>query len=150
MRPAGFLGRAFAISFAAELGLPADINAWSDAHTLRALIQHGDDLVGNLLLGDIARANFIQAPPPVPIAEADYPALAEAAERGEVAGSSAVGEQPKFVAYNGRHVLVKFTAQSDNTVTGRWRDLLLWSSQATAPVWTGQIYSGCNHLIYRH
>lgn len=125
MRPAGFLGRAFAISFAAELGLPADINAWTDAHALRALIHHGDDLVGNLLLGDIARAHFIQAPSPVPIAEIGYPALAEAVERGEVAGSSAGGEQPKFVAYNGRHVLVKFTARSDNTVTGRWRDLLL-------------------------
>lgn len=125
MRPVGFLGRAFAVSFAAELGLPADINEWTDAQVLRALIHHGDDLVGNLLLGDIARANFIQAPPPVPIAVADYPALAEATERGEVAGSSAGGEQPKFVAYNGKHVLVKFTAQSDNTVTGRWRDLLL-------------------------
>ena len=125
MRPAGFLGRAFAISFAAKLGLPADISAWTDAHSLRALIQHGDDLVGNLLLGDIARARFIQASAPVPIDVTDYPALAEAAERGEVAGSSAGGEQPKFVAYNGRHVLVKFTAQSDNMVTGRWRDLLL-------------------------
>jgi hypothetical protein len=125
MRPVGFLGRAFATSFAAELGLPADINEWSDSHALRALIHHGDDLVGNLLLGDIARAHFIQAPPPVPIAVADYPALAEAAERGEVAGSSAGGEQPKFSAYNGRHVLVKFTAPSDNAVTGRWRDLLL-------------------------
>lgn len=70
MRPNGFLGRAFAMSFAAELGLPVDINAWTDAHVLRALIQHGDDLVGNLLLGDIARANFIQAPLPVPISAA--------------------------------------------------------------------------------
>ena len=125
MRPTGFLGRAFAISFAAKLSLPADINEWTDAHALRALIHHGDDLVGNLLLGDIARAHFIQAPSPVSIAQTDYPALAEAVERGAVAGSSAGGEQPKFVAYNGRHVLVKFSAQSDNTVTGRWRDLLL-------------------------
>jgi hypothetical protein len=125
MRPAGFLGRAFAIRFAAELGLPANINEWSDTHTLRALIHYGDDLVGNLLLGDIARTRFIQMPAPVPIAKTDYPALAEAVERGEVAGSSAGGEQPKFVAYSGKHIIVKFTAQSDNTVTGRWRDLLL-------------------------
>ncbi len=125
MRPAGFLGRAFAISFAAELGLPADIDAWTDAHALRAMIHHGDDLVGNLLLGDIAHARFLQAPLPVPIAESDYPALAGAVERGEVTGSSAGGEQPKFVAYNGRHILVKFSARSDNEVTGRWRDLLL-------------------------
>jgi len=125
MRLAGFLGRAFAISFAAELGLPPDINEWTDAHVLRALIHHGDDMVGNLLLGDIAREHFIQSPSLVPITDADYPVLAEAVERGEVAGSSAGGEQPKFAAYNGRHVLVKFTAEDDNTVTGRWRDLLL-------------------------
>lgn len=125
MRPAGFLGRAYAISFATELGLPADINEWSDAHALRALIHHGDDLVGNLLLGDMAREHFIQSPPLVPIADAAYPSLAEAVERGEIAGSSAGGEQPKFVAYNGRHVMVKFTAQDDNSVTERWRDLLL-------------------------
>jgi len=125
MRPAGFLGRAYAISFATELGLPVSINEWSDAHAMRALIHHGDDLVGNLLLGDIARDHFVQSPPLVPIADADYPVLAEAVERGEVAGSSAGGEQPKFVAYNGRHVMVKFTAQDDNTVTERWRDLLL-------------------------
>jgi hypothetical protein len=125
MRPTGFLGRAYAISFAAELGLPANINEWSDAHVMRALIHHGDDLVGNLLLGDIAREHFIQSPLPVPIAEADYPDLADAVERGEVAGSSAGGEQPKFVAYNGRHVIVKFTAKDDNAVTQRWRDLLL-------------------------
>lgn len=125
MRPMGFLGRAFAISFAAELGLPADINEWSDAHALRALIHHGDDLTGNLLLGDIARARFVEASAPAPIAATDYPALAEAVERGEVAGASAGGEQPKFVAYNGCHVLVKFTAQANNAVTARWRDLLL-------------------------
>lgn len=125
MRPAGFLGRAFATRFAAELGLPADINEWSDAQALRALIHHGDDLTGNLLLGDLARARFVEASAPAPIAATDYPALAEAVERGEVAGSSAGGEQPKFVAYNGRHVLVKFTAHGDNAVTARWRDLLL-------------------------
>jgi hypothetical protein len=125
MRPSGFLGRAYALNFAADLGLPANINTWSDTHVMQALIHHGDNLVGNLLLGDIARAHFIQSPPPAPMVEADYPALAAAVERGEVAGSSAGGEQPKFVTYNGRHVIVKFTAADDNAVTRRWRDLLL-------------------------
>jgi hypothetical protein len=125
MRPQGFLGRAYAERHAAALGLPPRLGEWSDTHMLRALLAHGHDVVGNLLLGDIARDRFIESPPPVPVDPASYPALAEAAERGEIPGSSAGGEQPKFVAFAGRHVLVKFTSAEDNPVACRWRDLLL-------------------------
>lgn len=60
----------------------------------------------------------------------EYVRLAEQAARGEVPGSSAGGEQPKFVSYvqtpdGPRHVIVKFTLDDHNPVTGRWRDLLL-------------------------
>jgi len=91
---------------------------------LRALVAHGDDVVGNLLLGDFARDRFIDAPAPLPVDPAQYPALAEAAERGDLPGSSAGGEQPKFPAFSGQHVLVKFSSAADNPVTRRWRDLL--------------------------
>lgn len=124
MRPQGFLGRAFAAGHAAALGLPAQLNDWTDTHALRALLVHGDDAVGNLLLGDLARARFLDRPPPTAVGLEDFPALAAAAERGEPPGSSAGGEQPKFAAFVGRHVLVKFTAAEDNPVTRRWRDLL--------------------------
>lgn len=124
MRPQGFLGRTYAEHHAAALGLPLRLTEWSDTHMLRALLAHGHDVVGNLLLGDISRERFIDAPPPVPVDPATYPALAEAAERGELPGSSAGGEQPKFVAFTDRHVLVKFTLAEDNPVTRRWRDLL--------------------------
>jgi len=124
MRPQGFLGRAYAQHHAAALGLPPQLNEWSDAHMLRALIAHGEDVVGNLLLGDIARDRFINAPPPAAADLAQYPALAEAAERGDLPGSSAGGEQPKFVAFSDRHALVKFTIAADNPVSRRWRDLL--------------------------
>jgi len=124
MRPQGFLGRAYAARHAAALGLPPGLTEWSDAHMLRALMAHGENLVGNLLLGDIARERFIDSPTPSPVTESHYPALAGAAERGDVPGSSAGGEQPKFVAFTGRHVIVKFTAAEDNPVTQRWRDLL--------------------------
>jgi hypothetical protein len=124
MRPQGFLGRAYAERHAAALGLPARLGEWSDADALRALLAHGHDLVGNLLLGDLARDRFLDAPPPQPVAPTQFPALAAAAERGELPGSSAGGEQPKFVAFTDRHVLVKFSAEGDNPVTRRWRDLL--------------------------
>ena len=124
MCPQGFLGRAYAQSHAGALGLPPSLSDWSEAQVVRALTAHGEDVVGNLLLGDVARERFINAPPPVPVERSLYPALAEAAERGDVPGSSAGGEQPKFTAYIGRHVIVKFTAAEDNPVAQRWRDLL--------------------------
>lgn len=134
MRPQGFLGRAYASRYAEGLGLPANVAAWSDAQMLRALIAHGQDAVGNLLLGDAARDRFLKSPAPVPIEAAArgeaYVRLALEAASGELPGSSAGGEQPKFTAYvdtpaGARHVLVKFTLPARNDMTQRWRDLLL-------------------------
>ena len=147
MRPQGFLGRAYAEHHAAALGLPTRLAEWSDTHMLRALIAHGDDVVGNLLLGDIARERFIDAPPPVPVDSSQYPALATAAERGDLPGSSAGGEQPKFVAFTDRHVLVKFTAAEDNPVTHRWRDLLAAEHIAAQVLFSAGIQASHSRLI---
>lgn len=127
MRPQGYLGRAYASAHAAGLGLSPNPEHWRDADVVRALLAHGHDAIGNLLIGERARDRFIAMPAPVPVDRAiDYPALAHAASAGELPGSSAGGEQPKFCAYTGRgHVLVKFTAADDNPVSERWRDLLL-------------------------
>jgi HipA-like C-terminal domain len=134
MRPQGFLGRAYAARHAQALGLPAALSEWSDAHALRALLVHGHDAVGNLLLGDLARERFLSAPAPVPIAQAGQglalARMAREAAAGDAPGSSAGGEQPKFTAFihtpdGPCHVLVKFTLPDANPVTERWRDLLL-------------------------
>lgn len=135
MRPQGYLGRAYATSHAANLGLPQNPENWTETHALKALLAHGDDVVGNLLLGNIARDRFLALPAPTPIADRDeaYPRLALAAGAGEIPGSSAGGEQPKFCAYTEKgHVLVKFSAPDDNPVTERWRDLLLAEHLALA------------------
>lgn len=63
MHPQGYLGRAYAARHGAELGLPERLTDWKDTHALRALIAQGHDVVGNLLLGDIARSRFLAAPP---------------------------------------------------------------------------------------
>ena len=127
MRPQGYLGRAYASTYAAALGLPANPEHWGDNEVIRALLVHGHDAIGNLLIGELARDRFIGMPAPCPVDRAaDYPALARAAGAGEVPGSSAGGEQPKFCTYTERgHVLVKFSAPDDNPVSERWRDLLL-------------------------
>lgn len=133
MRPQGYLGRAYASRHAATLGLPRQLNEWGDTDALRALLVQGHDAVGNLLLGDAARERFLSARYQA-INQADkahaYIQLAADAARGEIPGSSAGGEQPKFVTYaqtaNGpRHLIVKFSLPDDNPVTERWRDLLL-------------------------
>jgi hypothetical protein len=147
MRPQGFLGRVYAERHAAALGLPTRLTEWSDTHVLRALLAHGHDVVGNLLLGDIARERFIDAPLPVAVDPADYPAHAEAAERGEVPGSSAGGEQPKFLAFTGRHVLVKFTSAEDNPVARRWRDLLAAEFIAAQVLIDAGIQASASRLI---
>nr|MBL8411844.1 type II toxin-antitoxin system HipA family toxin YjjJ [Dechloromonas sp.] len=127
MRPQGYLGRAYASTYATALGLAANPEHWSDTEVIRALLAHGHDAIGNLLIGERARDRFIGMPTPFPVDRAaDYPALARAAGAGEAPGSSAGGEQPKFCAYTEHgHVLVKFSAPDDNPVSERWRDLLL-------------------------
>ncbi|MCS2173108.1 type II toxin-antitoxin system HipA family toxin YjjJ [Scandinavium sp. TWS1a] len=127
MRPQGYLGRAYASTYAAELGLPANPELWEDSDVLRALLAHGHDSVGNLLIGEQARNRFLEMPEPTAVERVTmYPALALAADAGEAPGSSAGGEQPKFCTYTDRgHVLVKFSAPDDNPVSERWRDLLL-------------------------
>lgn len=135
MRPQGFLGRAYASRHAAALGLPPSLSDWGDTQVVHALLQHGHDAVGNLLLGDAARDAFVHAPAPVALRAAEraaaYVQRSDDASRGELPGSSAGGEQPKFLAYaegdegQPRHVLVKFSVPGDHAVSRRWRDLLL-------------------------
>lgn len=137
MRPQGYLGRAYVARHGTELGLPQRLVEWTDTHVLRALLAHGHDVVGNLLLGDVARDRFLATPLPEAIPEEQkletYAQLAKDAARGEIPGSSAGGEQAKFTAYamtpdGPRHVLVKFSEleeMDDNPVSERWRDLLL-------------------------
>lgn len=134
MRPQGYLGRAYAARHGAELGLPERLADWTDTHALQALLAHGYDVVGNLLLGDLARDRFLSAPVVDPISleqKAErYSELALEAARGEMPGSSAGGEQPKFTAFvmtpdGPRHVIVKFSEPEEGPVSERWRDLLL-------------------------
>jgi len=133
MRPQGFLGRQWGREYAPQLGLTDDIRLWSDEQCLMALASGGIDMPGAFIVGDMTYQRWLQQPAPQAISEAQkiarYPLMAQQALSGDEPGSSAGGEQPKFLCYaataNGdRHCLVKFTVarQSDNAE--RWRDLL--------------------------
>lgn len=137
LRPQGFLGRAFARRHAAGLGLSPDPRDWDDDGLLLCLGAFGDDLPGELLVGDPALRRFLDdrlntAPP---LADAGLPAaygrLAALAMDGALPGSSAGGEFPKFTAARERagsytpHCVVKFSGADDSATVQRWRDLLV-------------------------
>lgn len=130
MRPQGFLGGAWGRENAAQLSLSPDIRLWNEDQILIALTQNGYDMPGNGLIGNPTWQRWLthQIPEVVSCAEKAlrYPALAALALKGDEAGSSAGGEQPKFLCYteDRGHCLVKFSSERDNENSQRWRDLL--------------------------
>jgi DNA-binding transcriptional ArsR family regulator len=127
MRPQGFMGRTVAHDHP-ELQLGTDPRKWTADDVLRALALVGDDLPGNLIVGDIAFARFHTLPERArrAVSETDYPDFADQAMQGTVGGSSAGGEQPKFCTIRGdHHVLVKFSPKGDSPTDQRTRDLLV-------------------------
>ena len=137
-RPQGFLGRAIASRIARTLQLPDDPRSWSDEDVLVYHQAAGEDLPGNLVVGDDclrrALARSADLPGRIVILEADresfYPEQAMEIARS-LPGSSAGGEQPKFLttlrdeAGGFQPVLVKFSAPLDQATGRRWADLLL-------------------------
>lgn len=147
-RPSGFLGRHFAAAHA-DLRLPARLEDWSDHHILIALSRRGEDVPGNLVLGDESFARW-QALDPVAHTRDDYPGLADATIAGHPPGSSAGGERPKFCVFvDGRHRLVKFAARSTDAVARRWCDLLVLEALALDVVCSRGIPAARAHVVER-
>ena len=130
VRPQGFLGRALAQRLSLTHQLAADPRNWSDDDIMVFLQSAGADLPGHHVVGDVC---LRQALGHAVHREADsrdrYPELTSLASQGTV-GSSAGGEQPKFLASlreadSWRHVLVKYSPPMDQAVGRRWADLLL-------------------------
>jgi len=135
-RPQGFLGRAFARARAGALRVPEDPTAWSDVDVVSVLALTGDDLPGDLILGEVPLEAFQQTRARdsewlrASASAAAYPGLAQAALEGAVPGSSAGGEFPKFtVAIDAggivRHAIVKFSPADESPSARRWSDLLI-------------------------
>lgn len=133
-RPGGFLGRAIPQAVP-ELSLPARIIDWSDDHFLEYLTSCAPDNIGDLILGEGSVDRYMgRSRDDRAVAAAErasrYPVLAASAMSGAPAGSSAQGEQPKFLVQieaSGRrtHVLVKFSPPRAREAGQRWADLLL-------------------------
>ena len=156
MRPQGFMGRTFAQNHP-ELHLGHDPSRWSDDDMLRALVLYGDDLPGNLIVGEAAFQRFhsLAERASTAASSAGYPQLAERAMQGSTGGSSAGGEQPKFCTVTaGRAVLVKFSPPGDSPQEQRLRDLLVCEhlaiqtlAAAGIPAAKTQIFEGAGRVF---
>jgi hypothetical protein len=135
LKPQGFLGRAFVQAHAEELDVPAELTAWNSDHVLAALLRHGDNLPGDLVVGDDALESALhELVNPLCIAPDErpdkYPRMAASALRGQSVGSSAGGEQPKFTVQlreedgTFRAAIVKFSEPQNTPSAIRWADLL--------------------------
>ena len=137
MRPQGFLGRNFSHQHWQTLAVPENLNDWSDDDILHVLSTRGHDQSGDLILGDIAYQQHLDARQhwesriihENQVANV-YPEQATLALAQGVAGSSAAGEFPKFTAMrmlNGEptSVIVKFSGADDSAAVRRWSDLLV-------------------------
>ena len=135
VRPQGFLGRSFAQRYAGLLDISEDPTQWTDDDILMVLAAWGDDLPGNIIVGQGSYRRFLDARVSDPLAlddemiRTEYPRLAKESLEGGTAGSSAGGEFPKFTVLRASQAglydaIVKFSGADNTPAVRRWADLL--------------------------
>ncbi len=133
LKPQGFMGRQIAQELAGRSSdFPRDPRDWKTIHIGKYLVANGDDLPGNMIVGE-AGIYRLRRNPQI-YSRGDYPDLAQGTLDGQIAGSSAGGEQPKFTVFSkerNSHVIVKFSPVGDDPIACRWKDILVTEHQAT-------------------
>lgn len=138
MAPSGFLGARFSRAFP-ELRLPDRSRDWSDEHVLTAITRRGEDLSGNLLIGEESihrfETQFIPAIRSGALKRGDLEQLIEEllSAQSSHSASSLGGERPKLVLHSTGELepcdrLLKFSPPLDTPLGARWSDLLLFES----------------------
>lgn len=148
--PSGFLG-AIALKqiVAKDSSLTTKSDDWSDRQILHYLMHYGDDLLGNLVLGQKMAEKTAQKSDQT-ICRKDYPATsANLNSAPNMVGSCLAGEQPKFTAFNGEsHLIVKYSPliSQDNEVAQRHRDLLVCEHLALKALQAIKVDAAKSHL----
>jgi hypothetical protein len=128
LRRQGFLGRLAAEAPALKALLGTDVEAWTAESHLYAAAVAGGDLPGALAVADTPAVVPFRVSEALAERTARYEAAADDVARALAPGSSAGGEQPKFLALvdgaRPRHVLVKFSPPRSSPFGERWNDLL--------------------------
>ncbi len=158
LRPQGFLGRLFARCVSTEYHVPADPRLWTPEHILSALLRKGSDLPGAFVIGEdmLALSHLQSASTAIPRTERveAYALLAESVLEGQWPGSSAAGEQPKFIARTqdaaGRPcpVIVKFSGDMNDPAQARRADLLVAESLADETLLAAGIPAASTEILY--
>lgn len=133
LRPSGFLGRLIPRRHP-ELHVPDDIRLWSADHCLQYLVRFGANSIGDFVIGDSAfKLHLASLKNPPDMAGGDerasvYGKMADDVLLFGPVGSSAAGEQPKFLATRGPEgapVIIKFSPQVKDEISERVADLLV-------------------------
>ena len=131
--PAGFLGRWHAEHLSQSLAVNKNPALWTSDESLRYLLQAGDQLPGNLLVGKASAQIYLNAYQRLnPCSVQAYDLLAAQMLQHGFARSSVGGEQPKFLVYTQNdteayHAIVKYSPPIalQSPAAQRYRDLLI-------------------------
>ena len=151
LRPEGFIGRQIARGLTERFSeFSADPRRWHTDHLGRFLVSNGDDLPGNIQLGQAGSLRTERVP--IPHSRNDYPDIASTILSGQLTGSFAGGEQPKFTVYSSdraAHVIVKFSPPGNDPIARRWRDILITEYHASQALHALSIPSAEVELVER-
>ena len=126
LRPQGFLGRQY---LQLRPDFPDDPETWTTEQALYIAANHATDPPGAFGLGEITGRPLPESPSEIGARALHYDRLAVAIANTLPAGSSAGGEQPKFLTEFSEnavhhHLIVKFTPPRNTPFGKRWRALL--------------------------
>ena len=126
LRPQGFLGRQY---LQLRPDFPNDPDIWTAEQALYIAANHAADPPGAFGLGEIMGRIVSETPSEISARALHYDRMAASIGKTLPAGSSAGGEQPKFLteladSSGYHHLIVKFTPPRDTPFGKRWRALL--------------------------
>ena len=132
--PGGFLGRILGERIGDEINVGKNPEKWSADEALRYLLNCGEDLPGNLILGESSAQRFIDLSNKHVIVDPDdYDEIANTINQADFGYSSVAGEHPKFALVTRQgdkppfHAIIKYSGKLTDTspASVRYRDLLI-------------------------
>ena len=149
LRPQGFLGRLRGLSMGFG---DANPESWTLDQVLYTLLSHEHDNPGAFTLGD-ERGELLPEAPVDPVARGRYyDEIARDITKAPRAGSSAGGEQPKFLAHINlpsgyERLIVKFSPPRGTPFGERWHDLLHTEHLAGAVLRAHGFAAATTHIL---
>jgi len=148
--PSGFLGSINLKHIVqSDQKLTTKSQDWSDQQILHYMTHYGEDLAGNLVLGNAMAEKAANKNYPV-ISRENYSYIAGSINKSpQNLGSSIAGEQPKFTLYNGQnHLIIKYSPpiSEDNPVATRHRDLIICEHLALQALDVPKVKASKTHL----